>query len=146
VPYATPPRILIVEDDHAHVELALRGFAHVESLDRALTVYDGPEAIAALSKREGRNGSSELPCLVLLNLELPTLHGLEVLRRIRVDERTRRLPVVVFTESREHSDIAACYDLGANSYIVKPEDPQEYVDLLRTLVDYWLNRNVFITN
>lgn len=143
--FSPPARVLLVEDDQDHVELALRGLAGVESPQRCLTVRDGPDALAYLHGVDGRAVPHELPCVIVLDLSLPSMPGLQVLCEIRRDPRTRRIPVVVFAGTKHEVDIARCYDNGANSYIVKPDGAEPFSECLRTIGDYWLNRNVFMT-
>ncbi len=99
---------------------------------------DGAEAIDALF---GAAANGKMPDLVLLDLKLPKVSGLEVLQRIRGDERTRTLPIVVLTSSDEERDIVESYNLGANSYIRKPVDFDEFIDAVRQLGLYWLSMN-----
>lgn len=99
---------------------------------------DGAQAIDALF---GTDANGKLPDLVLLDLKLPKVSGLEVLQRIRNDERTKTLPIVVLTSSDEERDIVESYNLGANSYIRKPVDFDEFIDAVRQLGLYWLSMN-----
>ena len=127
--------ILLVEDnpdDAALTELALRGGtpAHLE------IARNGEEALDYLF-----NDTNELPRLVLLDLRLPTIDGLEVLRRIRDNARTRLTPVVILTNSSAASDVAAGYRAGANSYVRKPVDYDQFAELIRQLGAYWLRVN-----
>jgi CheY-like chemotaxis protein len=127
-----PATILLVEDnpdDEALTVLALRSktAANVE------VAHDGQEAINYLV-----NDGKDLPRLVLLDLKLPKVDGLEVLRRIRDDERTRLVPVVILTSFNAPSDVAASYRLGANSYVRKPVDFDEFSETVRQLGSYWL--------
>ena len=103
-------------------------------------VHDGEEALDYLFGEPGKD-PPQLPAVVLLDLNLPKIDGLELLRRMRADERTRRLPVVVLTSSNEERDIIASYDLGANSFVRKPVDFDQFVEAARQLGLYWLMLN-----
>jgi two-component system, response regulator len=129
--------ILLVEDNEDDVELTLRAFARTDVIYEIVVVRDGAQALDYVL----RKGADEAPQIVLLDLKLPRLDGFEVLRRLRSDERTRRLPVVVLTSSDEEQDMAACYDLGANSFLRKPVDFARFVDTARQLGSYWLDLN-----
>ncbi len=129
--------ILLVEDNPDDVELTLRAFRKNNLANRIDVALDGAEALEYLF-------GSEAPCppqLILLDLKLPKIDGLEVLRRIRADDRTRLLPVVILTSSREEKDIVEGYNLGANSYIRKPVSFEEFSDAIRQLGLYWLVLN-----
>ena len=135
--------ILLVEDKRNDADLALRAFAKSKIANEIVVVKDGQEALDylfATGAHSGRDATS-MPEVVLLDLKLPKVDGLEVLRRLRADERTRRLPVVVLTSSKEESDVVSSYDLGANSFIRKPVDFLEFVDAARQLGQYWLVLN-----
>src|SRR5690606_35000863 len=118
--------ILLVEDNADDAELTLRALRKGRVSDRVQVARDGAEALAFLFG-EGTIAPTRLPRAVLLALKLPKVDGLEVLRRIRADARTRRMPVVVLTSSGESSDVTRCYDLGVNSYIVKPVDLESFM-------------------
>jgi len=128
--------ILLVEDDPDDEELALRAFQRGQVASPIVVARDGVEALDYLA-----GDGVAMPAVVLLDLKLPKLDGLEVLRRIRGDPRTRCLPVVVLTSSREDQDVVESYSLGANSYVRKPVDFGEFVDAARQLVLYWLRLN-----
>jgi two-component system response regulator len=136
--------ILLVEDNDDDVELTRRAFARSNLVNRLDVVRDGQEALDYLTATGAYSGRdrTELPHVVLLDLKLPKISGLEVLRRIRSMEATRRLPVVILTTSDEVADIAGSYDLGANSYIRKPVDFGQFVEAARQLGLYWLVLNV----
>ncbi|MEI6885404.1 MAG: response regulator [Bacteroidota bacterium] len=132
--------ILLVEDNPSDIALTKRAFEK-ERISNELTVAEnGREALDYLfgtGKYAGRDTSVQ-PTFVLLDLNLPLIDGLEVLRQIRSHELTRRLPVVVLTSSKEEQDIAASYDLGVNSYIRKPVDFLRFTEAVRQLGLYWL--------
>jgi two-component system, response regulator len=135
--------ILLVEDNPNDVELTLRAFEKSNLGNEIVVARDGEQAIHylfATGPHAGRNPAA-LPDVVLLDMKLPKLDGLGVLRRIRADKRTRRLPVVMLTSSREESDVASSYDLGANSFVRKPVDFGEFVDAANRLGIYWLITN-----
>jgi two-component system response regulator len=135
--------ILQVEDNPDDVELTLRAFARSKIAGEIVVARDGEEALdyLFLTGRHADRPPEAVPEVVLLDLNLPKLDGLGVLRRMRADERTRRLPVVVLTSSNEESDVAGSYDLGANSFVRKPVDFGEFVEATRLLGLYWLELN-----
>jgi two-component system response regulator len=132
--------ILLVEDNADDELLTLRALRQHNIADDVVVVRDGAEALAFFYEAT-RAGDDPLPELVLLDLKLPKVDGLQVLKMLREDERTRRLPVVVLSSSREERDIAASYDLGANSYVRKPVDFAEFSEAVRQLGVYWLGLN-----
>lgn len=135
--------ILLVEDNPDDVDLTLRAFAKANVANQIEVVGDGEEALEYLfaTKRYAHRRADELPQVVLLDLKLPKVDGHEVLRAIRGNEATRRLPVVVLTSSSEERDIIASYDLGANSFVRKPVDFAQFLDAARQLGLYWLVLN-----
>ncbi len=134
--------ILLVEDNPDDAELALRAFAKSKIKNDIVVARDGVEALDYLFETGVHAGRAPgLPEIVLLDLNLPRLDGLEVLRRLRADERTKYLPVVVLTSSGQDQDILRSYDLGANSYVRKPVDFGQFVDAARQLGLYWLLLN-----
>ncbi len=132
--------ILLVEDNPDDVLLTLRAFKRALVANPIQVVNDGEEALAYLLGEAGKE-PPQLPAVILLDLNLPKIDGLTVLRRLRADERTRRLPVVVLTSSREERDIVGSYDLGANSFVRKPVDFDQFVEAARQLGLYWLMLN-----
>jgi len=137
--------ILLVEDNPDDVELTLRALKKNNIANEVVVAHDGEEALAYLTATGRYEGhtltGTSLPQLVLLDLKLPKLGGLEVLRAMRADPRTQLLPVVVLTSSSEEPDIIASYDLGANSYIRKPVDFNQFMEAVRELGLYWLVLN-----
>jgi two-component system response regulator len=135
--------ILLVEDSADDVELTLRAFRKSRILNEIVVVSDGVEALDyafASGTHAGRDPRAK-PEVILLDLKLPRIGGLEVLRRLRADERTRRIPVVVLTSSSEEKDILSSYDLGANSFVRKPVDFAQFAEAARQLGMYWLILN-----
>jgi CheY-like chemotaxis protein len=135
--------ILLVEDNPSDVDLTRRAIARNRIANEVVVVNDGQSALDFLfgeGPYAGRDVTRQ-PALILLDLKLPKLDGLEVLRRLRADPRTRRLPVVILTSSREQEDLAAGYDIGANSYIRKPVDFHQFVEAVGQLGLYWLVLN-----
>jgi two-component system response regulator len=135
--------ILLVEDNPDDAELTMRAFRKSKIVNEIVLVSDGVEALDYLfgtGAHAGRNTKSK-PEVILLDLKLPKIGGLEVLRRMRADELTRRIPVVVLTSSNEERDILSSYDLGANSFVRKPVDFAQFVDAAQQLGLYWLVRN-----
>lgn len=135
--------ILLVEDNPDDVELTLRAFQRNNIGNEVIVASDGEEAldyVFATGKFADRDPDA-LPTLILLDLKLPKVMGLDVLKKIRADERTRRLPVVVLTSSNEDRDIVTSYDLGANSFVRKPVDFAQFMDAARQLGLYWLVLN-----
>ena len=136
-----PTRILLVEDEPNDVELirlALDEYKFVNQMDVAA---DGEQALHYLLGRDGQESINPLPRLVLLDLKLPKISGIQVLEAIRTHPRTKSLVVVVMTSSAEDQDLRACYDLGVNSYIVKPLDFTQFTDVARQVGFYWMMLN-----
>ncbi len=135
--------VLLVEDNPNDVELTLHAFKKNHLSNRIHVVRDGAEALeflfctGAYASRHIENS----PKVILLDLKLPKVDGLEVLRRLKADARTRSIPVVVLTSSREERDIVESYQLGVNSYIVKPVDFEQFSEAVRQLGLYWLLLN-----
>jgi two-component system response regulator len=132
--------ILLVEDRADDVELTLRAFEKAHVANEIVVASDGEEAINylfGLGRYAGRD-PKVMPRVVLMDLKLPKIDGLGVLRRMRADERTRRLPVVIMTSSKEESDVVLGYNLGANSFVRKPVDFVQFVEAAKLLGLYWL--------
>ncbi len=137
---AADKTILLVEDNRDDADLTMRALRKHGLTSLIVHARDGVEALEHLF---GTDKQPPLrPHLMLLDLKMPRIDGLEVLRRIRADERTRLLPVVIMTSSNEESDLVEAYRLGANSYIRKPVDFVQFTDAVRTLGVYWLILNV----
>lgn len=135
-------QILLVEDNPADAELTIDALKECHLVNGVQWAKDGAEAIDLLFGERGVAGN-HCPKLVLLDLRLPRVDGLEVLRAIRADERTKRLPVVVLTSSREEIDLARAYDLGVNSYLVKPVEYEAFMKVVVEVGLYWMLLNKF---
>lgn len=135
--------ILLVEDSPDDEALTIRALKKNKLLNEVFVAHDGAEALAFLFGNDNQGGGTgRLPELVLLDLNLPKVNGLEVLRRIRADERTKMLPVVILTTSDEDRDRVESYKLGANSYIRKPVDFEQFSSAVQQLGVYWLVLNL----
>ena len=137
-----PLMILMAEDDAGHATLIRRNLVRAGVVNEIVHVTDGQQALDYLF-REGAYSvrADGLPRLVLLDLKMPRVDGIEVLRAMRADERTRRIPVVVMTSSGQQQDIADAYGLGINSYLVKPVDFNAFAEVVREAGFYWLAIN-----
>jgi CheY-like chemotaxis protein len=134
--------ILLVEDNPDDEELTLRALKKNNILNEVMVARDGAEALDWLFATGPYAGNKPgTPQVILLDLKLPKIDGIEVLRRIRTDERTRLLPVVVLTSSKEESDMVQSYSKGANSYVRKPVDFQQFIEAVKHLGLYWLVLN-----
>jgi two-component system response regulator len=136
-----PGKILLVEDNPDDVALTLRALKSHNITNDVIVAQDGVEALAYLFGSGGTPPLEELPAVVLLDLKLPKVSGLEVLERIRGDDRTHLLPVVILTSSDEEQDLITGYKLGANSYVRKPVDFVEFTQAAKQLGLYWLLMN-----
>lgn len=135
--HACPP-ILLVEDNPQDVDLTLRAFQRRKLANPILVARDGEEALAWIPRWEA---GETLPAVILLDLRLPRIDGLTVLRTLKTHAALRRIPVVVLTTSKEDHDIQLAYDLGANSYIVKPVDFNNFMDVAQQIELYWCALN-----
>ncbi len=132
--------ILLIEDNPSDIGLTERAFKKSHITNQLVIAQDGQEALDYLFCQGAYVSRDDAtpPMLVLLDLKLPKVDGLEVLRQIRGDKRTHRIPVVILTSSREEQDVATGYDLGVNSYIRKPVDFQQFAEVIKQLGLYWL--------
>jgi two-component system response regulator len=139
----TAGEILLVEDSQADAELTLRALRNAKISYRIRVVHDGEEALDFLFCRGTYAGASleQPPRLVLLDLKLPKVDGLGVLRQIKGDSRTRTIPVVILTSSREDRDVTSSYQLGVNSYVQKPVDFDQFRGAVQQLGLYWMHIN-----
>lgn len=129
------PGLLLVEDNLMDVDLALRAFKKRKLTNRIDVARDGEEALAWIARWE--SGEQPAPAVILLDLKLPRVDGLEVLRQLKAHPEFRRIPVVVLTTSAESADVRAAYALGVNSYIVKPVDFEKFVEVAAHIDLYW---------
>jgi CheY-like chemotaxis protein len=131
-------RILMVEDDARDVELTITALEDYNLANEVVVTRDGEEALDYLYCRgQYANRSCDNPSVMLLDLKLPKVDGLEVLRQVKSDENLRMIPVVVLTSSREEKDLVASYQLGVNAYVVKPVDFHEFVNAIKELGVFW---------
>ena len=131
-------RILLVEDDTHDVELTLTALRQNRLINEVDVVRDGAQALDYLYRRNGhatRNGTN--PALILLDLKLPKVDGLEVLRQVKSDAALKMIPVIILTSSREEQDVVRGYELGVNAYVVKPVDFTEFIDAVKLLGGFW---------
>jgi|SRR3984957_14979322 CheY-like chemotaxis protein len=131
-------RILMVEDDPKDVELALTALEDYNLANEVVVVRDGEEALNYLYCRNGfTNRNSGNPAVMLLDLKLPKVDGLEVLRQVKADDQLKLIPVVVLTSSHEEKDLVTSYRLGVNAYVVKPVDFHQFVNAIKELGAFW---------
>lgn len=137
--------ILLVEDNPNDIELAIHAFKKNNIDDRVHIVRDGVEALDYLfmTGRYSERRPQDDPKIILLDLKLPKVDGLEVLKKAKSDERTKSIPIIVLTTSKEPSDVSSSYRFGVNSYIVKPVNFEEFAHAIRSIVEYWLTLNHF---
>jgi len=137
------PEIVIVEDNYNDVEMITYALNELKINKKVCILRDGVEAIKYFFNSAGglNLNISALPKLVLLDLKLPKINGLEVLKALKMNEGTKSLPVVIFTSSNEACDRVSSYNLGANSYLVKPMDADEYFVYIRDIIRYWMGMN-----
>lgn len=140
---SNPPIILLVEDNNNDIELTFRAIQRLDARFDMIVCRDGQEALDFLfahGKYESRN-KQELPQLILLDINLPKISGIDVLKEIRIQQSTKHIPVVMLTTSDENSDIQNCYDFGVNSYVCKPLDYGVFCNTLKNIGEYWLTTN-----
>jgi CheY-like chemotaxis protein len=135
--------LLIVEDSPSDLEMTLRALKRAKLAHRVEVARDGAEALEFLfaQGRFSERSIEDVPRVVFLDLKLPKVDGLEVLQRMKADPRTRSIPVVVLTSSSERKDVIECYNLGVNSYIVKPVNFERFSEAISQLGTYWLSLN-----
>src|SRR5882724_9269126 len=134
--------ILLVEDDAIHANLILSALKRSGFADRTEHVADGAEALDYIaSVSDLARGQTSIPKLILLDLMLPKIGGLQVLRQLKSDTRTKSIPIVVLTSSKVAIELMESYRLGVNSYVIKPEDPAKFAELIAEISNYWLTIN-----
>ena len=129
-------QVLIVEDNEGDVRLIKEAFKDSRMLDKFSVVYDGEQALDYLHRR-GDFESSSRPDLILLDLNLPKMNGFDVLTEIKATPRLRQIPVVIFSSSTSDKDILRSYELKANSYVTKPSDYEDFLNVVRTIEEFW---------
>ena len=136
-------KILLVEDNPDDVELTLRAFKKNNIMNEVIVKRDGAEALDLFFGKDGvaGKGNNGLPAVILLDLKLSKIDGLEVLKKLRADERTKLIPIVILTSSKEQGDVVNGYKLGCNSYIHKPVDFNQFADAVKQVGLYWLILN-----
>lgn len=133
--------ILLVEDNPNDAELITRALKRINLSKNLTWLKDGEEALCFLFPESSSAGNNPAPKLILLDLKLPKVDGYEVLEKIKAEESMKNIPVVIFSSSREDSDLAECYRKGANSYIVKPVDFAKFIGAVEEIGLYWLHLN-----
>lgn len=135
--------IILIEDNLQDIEMILYAFKEHNKIYKIKVLHDGAEALDYFFGLQGciYEAAIQFPKLILLDLKLPKINGFEVLGRLKSDEQTKQIPVVMFTSSNEHVDKVQCYALGANSYIVKPSDAEVFSHFAVDIGSYWLARN-----
>jgi chemotaxis family two-component system response regulator Rcp1 len=132
-----PITILLVEDNSADIRLTREALKEGKVSNSLHAVNDGVEALAFL-RRSGKYASAAIPDLILLDLNLPKKSGLEVLAEIKLDEELKRIPIVILTTSQAEEDIVRSYDLHANAYVTKPVNLQQFIDVVKSIEEFWL--------
>jgi two-component system, response regulator len=138
-----PIDVILIEDNVHDADLAIRVFTKMNLHQGLLHLEDGEEAldfIFAQNAFESRK-NAKLPKLILLDLKLPKIDGIAVLKEIKNNERTKEIPVVVFTSSNQQRDVKICYELGVNAYVVKPLDHEDYKNVVSQIITFWMNIN-----
>ncbi|MBE0650245.1 MAG: response regulator [Bacteroidales bacterium] len=139
-----PARILLVEDNKMDIALTLDAFREAESSSKIQVAHNGEEALNYLFG-EGKYSDRHtfpLPSLVLLDLKMPGIGGVEVLKKVKITPQIKRIPIIVLTSSKEEKDRAESYDHGANSYLLKPISFDGFLDVVKKVTDYWISLNV----
>lgn len=135
--YTELKRILIVDDSPKDVELTIAALKEKNLVNEVVVAEDGEEALDYLYKRGKFSIENELPGIILLDIKMPKMNGIEVLKHIRSNPKFSFIPVIMVTSSHEEKDLVESYKLGANSYVVKPVDILQFIDAIKTLGQYW---------
>jgi two-component system, response regulator len=130
-------KILIVDDSAKDVELVLAALAEINLANEVIIAEDGEEALDYLNKRGKFIGDNGLPALILLDIKMPKLDGIEVLRHIRSNPNFKLIPVIMLTSSNSTKDLVACYELGVNSFVVKPVNIFQFIEAIKVLGQFW---------
>lgn len=144
MPHTNSVEILLAEDSQHDAELTIRELKKHNMANNLVHVKDGEEALDFIFGRgnyTSRKDTIHFPKVILLDIQMPKVNGIEVLKEIKSDPRTHNIPVVILTSSKEHPDVQRCYELGANSYIVKPVNFEGFAESIRNLGFYWLLLN-----
>ncbi len=136
-------KILLIEDNDAHAKLIKIAFKNVCSDFNVIHIKDGEEALNWLSAH-AKGSLEDLPKFILLDLNIPSVNGLDVLRELKSNDILKYIPIIILTTSTSNTDIKECYSLSANSYLVKPLAYGDFVDLVETLKEYWINKNTVV--
>jgi len=133
-------KILLVEDNPDDIELTLRAFKKNNIFNKIIVKRDGAEALDYFFGKDGmvNKQKNDMPIVILLDLKLPKINGIDLLKKLKADERTKLIPIVILTSSKEPADLLSCYKLGCNSYIRKPVDFSQFMDMVKQLGLYWL--------
>jgi len=136
--FIRPVEILLVEDNPGDVRLTLEALKDGKLTNRLTVVQDGPAALSLL-RREGCYANSKRPDIIILDLNLPKMHGSEILAELKSDERFKSIPIVILTTSKADEDVLKSYRLHANCYITKPVDLDEFIRVVKSIEDFWLS-------
>lgn len=136
----TGVELLVVEDNENDLELIMRALKSINLRNKVYAARDGDEALRYVYRKDasGFEQVSNIPMVIMLDLKLPRVSGLDVLKKLKSDERTNKIPIVILTSSQESSDLKQCYELGVNSYVVKPFDLEDFIKAVSTAGLYWL--------
>ena len=141
--HAEVKKILIVDDSPKDVELAITALREKNLANEVIVAEDGEEALDYLYRRGSfENYEKGNPAVILLDIKMPKMNGIELLKQIRTDPELQLIPVIMLTSSREEKDLVECYRLGANSYVVKPVDISQFIDSIKAVGQYWAVINV----
>lgn len=136
-------KVLLIEDNQTDIDLTRRVFSRMEDAPELVVIDDGKEALSYLLATSEQAEENGMPALIILDLKMPGMSGIEILQQLRKHTKTRRIPVVILSCSTEQNDLRSAYDNGANSYIRKPVDFALFTETMHTLVKYWFKVNRF---